>query len=197
MRRESASLLSGSETGRWTLAAESLRSAYALLDKATGDRVSWWAALAQHEDDPSAQLGDSHHLESLLQLREALNLEQTTLGEMKVKAQDAADRRLAFVQLKLNPLQEDRDRVVRWGRAYCALCAPVLLPSCTANFAEGKHRGEKVDQQPCAEADVRGANCSLQGRAGRPGERSGAAGITRIFGASAGCAPQEERRAWR
>ncbi len=73
---------------------------------------SWWVALAQHEESPlDVPLVDAHDLVHLTRLRDALNIEQTTLGQMKTRAQDAVDRRTANVVRKLNPLESERDEV--------------------------------------------------------------------------------------
>lgn len=111
LRAEAAALGASKSPGRWSEQAEALRRAYVLVAKAMGDRIDWWDALAQHQEDPSGPLPYGHVLESLLCLCDALNLEQTTLGEMKTRAQHAAENRLAFVERKLNPAQEERDGV--------------------------------------------------------------------------------------
>ena len=73
---------------------------------------SWWVALVQHEESPlDVPLAEAHDVVHLTRLRDALNLEQTTLGQMKVRAQEAVDRRTANVERKLNPLESDRQEV--------------------------------------------------------------------------------------
>jgi len=111
LRAEAAEFWSSKSPGRWSLQAEKLRQAYELVAKAMGDRIDWWDALAQHEEDPSGPLPFGHVLESLHWLSEAMNLEMTTLGEMKTRALQAAEQRLAFLERKLNPMQEERDGV--------------------------------------------------------------------------------------
>jgi hypothetical protein len=99
------------------LSAELLRTAYELLEQAMGspEHVEWWDLLAQVEDGevssgPRPAVGD-HDLRALERLRDALNVEQTTLGTMKARAIEAAERRMELVQRKLNPMQEERTAV--------------------------------------------------------------------------------------
>jgi hypothetical protein len=103
----------GSTVGRWTQSAELLRAAYELLEGAMGS-AEWmqcWVLLAQQEDGQEAGALDGHDIEALTQLRDAVNVEQTTLGEMKVRAIQAAAKRMITVEHKLNPMQEERNVV--------------------------------------------------------------------------------------
>ncbi len=66
----------------------------------------------QHEESPlDVPLADAHDAAHLTKLRDALNIEQTTLGQLKTRAQDAVDRRAANVERQLNPLESERDEV--------------------------------------------------------------------------------------
>ncbi len=66
----------------------------------------------QHEESPlDVPLADAHDAAHLTKLRNALNIEQTTLGQLKTHAQDAVDRRAANVERQLNPLESERDEV--------------------------------------------------------------------------------------
>lgn len=111
-RRKSEIVSRSGNPGRWTQSAELLRAAYTLLEQAMGsdEHMEWWVLLAQVEDgqlQPSA-LPDGHDFNALTRLRDAVNVEQTTLGQMKVRAIKAADRRMEMVESKLNPMQEER-----------------------------------------------------------------------------------------
>jgi hypothetical protein len=111
-RRLSESVGRSGTPVRWTESAELLRAAYSLLEQAMGsdEHMEWWVLLSQVEDgqlQPSA-LPDGHDFDALTRLRDAVNVEQTTLGQMKVRAIKAADRRMELVESKLNPMQEER-----------------------------------------------------------------------------------------
>lgn len=57
---------------------------------------------------PASALPDGHDIEALTQLRDALNVEQTTLGEMKARVVHAAKCRMAKIESKLNPMKAER-----------------------------------------------------------------------------------------
>ena len=114
LRHESVTVMRGPTPGRWTQSAELLRAAYELLEAAMGgaECMEWWTMLAQREDGqlPSGA-PDGHDIEALTRLRDAVNVEQTTLGELKVRAIRVAAKRLEMVERKLNPMQEERSVV--------------------------------------------------------------------------------------
>jgi len=113
LRRQSEAVMRDSAPGRWTLSAELLRAAYELLEQAMGspERVVWWVQLAQWEEGQGSPPSGDHDVQVLIRLRDAVNVEQTTLGEMKVRAIRAANRRMELLELKLNPMQEERNVV--------------------------------------------------------------------------------------
>ena len=111
-------------------------------------------------------LEDAHDVATLTQLRDALNLEQTTLGQMKVRAQEAADRRLDFIQGKLNPLEEDRDRVK----------AEIGQKKWTSNPAPKMTYAERIAALKAEQADLENALAllaSLDFSTSLPAARSG------------------------
>jgi hypothetical protein len=114
-REQSAECMSGSEPGKWTQAAEHLKTAFSILDQLMNTDeyyCRWWAALVANEEAPlESPLGDGHDLAYLTQLRDSLNVEHSTLSERHIRAQQAVERRREWVERKLNPLENDRQMV--------------------------------------------------------------------------------------